>query len=67
MVLDQTSEAGTEKNCYELHARSGLRFIMRLQKMLESFPQVASQPLWQPYLSGHLSEAFFSYQYVYRI
>jgi|AntAceMinimDraft_5_1070358.scaffolds.fasta_scaffold103647_2 hypothetical protein len=32
IVSDQTSEAGNRKYCYELHARSGLRFIIRLQK-----------------------------------
>jgi hypothetical protein len=37
------------------------------KKMLESCSQVASQPVWQPYLSGHLSDGCFSYQYVYRL
>jgi len=32
IVSDQTSEAGNVKYCYEFHARSGLRFIMRLQE-----------------------------------
>jgi len=29
LFLDRLSEAGNEKYCYELHARSGLRFIIR--------------------------------------
>jgi len=37
------------------------------KKMLESCPQVASQPLWQRYLSGHPSGGCFSYQYAYRL
>jgi hypothetical protein len=32
IVSDQTPEAGNVKYCYELHARSGLRIITRLQK-----------------------------------
>jgi len=32
IVSDQTSEAGYVKNFYELHARSGLRFIVRLHE-----------------------------------
>ena len=32
------------------------------KKMLESCPQVANQPLQQPYLSGHPSEGCFSCQ-----
>jgi hypothetical protein len=31
-ILYRLSEAGNEKYCYELHARSGLRFAMRLQE-----------------------------------
>jgi hypothetical protein len=29
---DQASEAGNEKYCYDLHARSGLIFAIRLQE-----------------------------------
>jgi hypothetical protein len=36
-------------------------------KMLESCPQVASQPLRQPCLSGNPSEGCFSYQSVYHL
>ena len=32
IVSDQTSEAGNVKYCPQLHARSGLRFIIRLQE-----------------------------------
>jgi hypothetical protein len=32
IVSDQTYEAGNVKYCTELHARSGFRFITRLQK-----------------------------------
>ena len=32
IVSDQTSEAGNAKYCYELHARSGLRFMIRLKE-----------------------------------
>jgi hypothetical protein len=44
---------------------SGLPYDFK--KILESPPQVASQPLLQPYLSGNPSKGFFSYQYVYRL
>jgi hypothetical protein len=37
------------------------------KKSLESCSEVASQPLWQPYLSGNPSEVFFSYKYVFRL
>ena len=40
--LYRQSEARNVKYCYELHARSGLRFIIRHQEVLESCPQVAS-------------------------
>jgi hypothetical protein len=40
--LYRKSEAGIAKYCCELHARSGLRFIIRHQEVLESCPQVAS-------------------------
>ena len=33
IASDQTSEAGNAKYCYELHARSGLRFIIRHQEV----------------------------------
>jgi hypothetical protein len=42
IVSDQTSEAGNVKYCPQLHVRSGLRFIIRHQEVLESCPQVAS-------------------------
>jgi hypothetical protein len=32
IVSDQTSEAGNAKYCPKLYARSGLRFIIRLQE-----------------------------------
>ena len=32
VVSDQTSEAGNLNYCPQLHARSGLRFIVRLQE-----------------------------------
>jgi hypothetical protein len=32
IFLYRQSEAGNVKYCYEFHARSGLRFIIRLQK-----------------------------------
>jgi hypothetical protein len=32
IVSDQTSEAGNVKYCPQLHARSGLRFIILLQE-----------------------------------
>jgi hypothetical protein len=37
-------------------------FSYDFKKMLESFPQKASKPLWQPHFSGHPSEGYFSYQ-----
>ena len=32
IVSDKASEAGKGEHCYELHARSGLKFIVRLQE-----------------------------------
>jgi hypothetical protein len=45
IILYRLSEAGNEKYCYVLHARSGLRFIIRhdTAKLL-SIPQLAPRP-----------------------
>jgi hypothetical protein len=41
MVSDQSSEAGNVKCCYELHARIGLGFAMRLEKDVLVVPRRA--------------------------
>ena len=53
---DQTSEAGNVKNCPQLHARSGLRFIIRLQEDACIVPIGALGWAADPRISGHDNE-----------
>jgi hypothetical protein len=60
IVSDQTSEAGNTKYCTELHARNGLRFIMRLQEGPCIVPTSNKLAVMTVNLSGHLSESCIS-------
>ena len=53
---DQTSEAGNIKYCFELRARSGLRFIIRLQEDAWIMPQRALGWATDPRVYGRLRE-----------
>jgi len=56
IASDQTSEARNVKYCYELHARSGLRFIIRLQEDALIVPTRALGSATDPRISGNLRE-----------
>jgi hypothetical protein len=56
IVSDQTSEAGNIKYYYELHARSGVRFIIQLQEDAWIVPIRALGWVADPRISWHPSE-----------
>ena len=55
IVSDQTSEAGNVKSFSELHARSGLRFNIRLQEDAWIVPTRALGRATDPLKYGHIS------------
>jgi hypothetical protein len=58
VVSDQTSKAGNVKYCPQLHARSGLRFIIRLQENTWIVPTRALGWATDPRISGHHNEGW---------
>ena len=58
IVSDQTSEAGNVNYCSELHARSGLRFITRLQEGAWILPTRALEWAADPRKYGHPREGW---------
>jgi hypothetical protein len=61
MDFDQASEAGNVKYCAELHARSCLRFTIRLQEEACIVPARALGWATDPRNSGHPSEGYISF------
>ena len=61
IVSDQTSEAGNVKYCPQLHARSGLRFMIRLQEDAWIVPTRALGWANDPRNYGHPSEGCISW------
>jgi hypothetical protein len=56
IVSDQTSEAGNVMYCPQLHARSCLRFIIRLEEDASIVPTRTLEWATDPRISGYLNE-----------